>query len=125
GTVGRKAGKGRTMRLIQFVTAAGERAVGAIVDDAAPRVVQGTASVRDLALEAHRGKRTLAATVEAHGLGEGIDYDALVAEKRLLLPLDHPEPSRVVVALTGLTHLGSAQSRDSMHAKLQADDLTD
>ena len=42
-----------------------------------------------------------------------------------MLPLDHPEPSRIVVALTGLTHLGSAQSRDAMHAKLQATDLTD
>ena len=31
----------------------------------------------------------------------------------------------MVVALTGLTHLGSAQSRDSMHAKLQSADLTD
>ena len=29
------------------------------------------------------------------------------------------------MALTGLTHLGSAQSRDSMHAKLQSADLTD
>ena len=79
--------------------------------------------MRDLALEAHRGGRSLAATVEAHGLGEAVDYDALIAGKRLLVPLDHPEPSRVV-ALTGLTHLGSAQSRDAMHAKLQSADLS-
>ena len=67
----------------------------------------------------------LKSTVEAHGLGEALDYDALVAEKRLLPPLDHPEPSRVIVALTGLTHLGSAQSRNSMHVKLQSADLSD
>ena len=29
------------------------------------------------------------------------------------------------MALTGLSHLGSAQSRDAMHAKLQSADLTD
>ena len=113
------------MRLIQFVGAGGVRAVGAISDAGAPRIVRGAISVRDLALEAHRAGTSLAATVEAHGLGEAVDYNRLFEEKRMLLPLDHPEPSRVVVALTGLTHLGSAQSRDSMHAKLQGDDLTD
>jgi hypothetical protein len=113
------------MRLIQFVTSAGDRAVGAIDDEQRPRVVQGVASVRDLALEAHRNGRSLAETVEAHGLGDLVDYDALIAEKRLLVPLDHPEPSHVVLALTGLTHLGGASARNAMHAKLQGDDLTD
>jgi hypothetical protein len=113
------------LRLIQFVGSDGARAVAAISGDGVPRVVRRAQSVRDLALEAHRAGRSLAATVEAHGLGETVDYDRLIAEKRLLLPLDHPEPSRIVVALTGLTHLGSAQSRDSMHTKLQSADLTD
>ncbi len=113
------------MRLIQFVTPSGDRAVGAIADEAAPRVVNSATSVRDLALKAHRENRSLAEAVEAHGLGDAVDYDALIAEKRLLVPLDHPEPSHVVIALTGLTHLGGAQTRDSMHAKLQGADLTD
>ncbi len=113
------------MRLIQFATAEGARAVAAIVDDGGPKIVRGAGSVRDLALEAHRANRSLVETVVAHGLGDAVDYDRLIAEKRLLLPLDHPEPSRVIIALTGLTHLGSAQSRDSMHAKLQGGDLTD
>jgi hypothetical protein len=114
------------MRLIQFLVGDdGDRAVGAIIGDGAPRVVLGAESVRDLALEANRAGRSLAAEVEAQGLGDEIDYEALIADKRILLPLDHPEPSRMVVALTGLTHLGSAQSRDDMHAKLQADDLSD
>lgn len=113
------------MRLIQFADETGSRAVGAIVDGSSPRHVNSATSVRDLALEAHRSGRSLAETVEAHGLGAPVDYDALVAGKRLLVPLDHPEPSHVVVALTGLTHLGGAQARDSMHAKLQGADLTD
>jgi hypothetical protein len=113
------------MRLIQFVGSDGARAVAAIVGEGAPKIVRGATSVRDLALAAHRAKRSLVATVEAQGLGDAVDYDRLIAEKRLLLPLDHPEPPHVVVALTGLTHLGSAQSRDSMHAKLQGADLSD
>jgi hypothetical protein len=113
------------MRLIQFVEKDGRRAVGAIADGSAPRIVRNASSVRDLALEAHREGRSLADMVAAHGLGEAVDYDAVIAEKRLLLPLDHPEPSRIIVAITGLTHLGSAQSRDSMHVKLQSADLTD
>jgi len=115
----------RSMRLIQFVEMDGARAVGAITDGAGPRLVRGATNVRDLALEAHRAGRSLAAAVEGHGLGDPVDYDALLAEKRLLVPLDHPDPSRCILALTGLTHLGSAQSRDSMHAKLQSADLSD
>ena len=114
------------MRLIQFVTPAGARAVGSITDDSDdPRMVKGVTSVRDLALEAHRSGRSLAETVDAHGVGDKVDYDALIRDRRLLVPLDHPEPSRMIVALTGLTHLGSAQSRDAMHVKLQGADLTD
>src|ERR1044072_8980515 len=113
------------MRLIQFTTPSGGRAVGAISNNSGPRVVKGATSVRDLALEASRSGKSLEATVNAHGLGETVDYDKLIAEKRILLPLDHPEASRVIVALTGLSHLGSAQSRDAMHQKLQSTDLTD
>jgi hypothetical protein len=113
------------VRLIQFTAEGGVRAVGAIVGNAGPKVVRRATSVRELALEAHQSKKTLTEAVEARGLGDTVDYDRLIAEKRVLLPLDHPEPSRMIVALTGLTHLGSAQSRDAMHQKLQATELTD
>src|SRR5687767_6838012 len=103
------------MRLIQFVTPEGARAVGAISGEGAPRVVRGARCVRDLALEAHRSGRSLADVIGAHGLSEAVDYDAVIAEKRILLPLDHPDPARMLVALTGLTHLGGAKARDSMH----------
>jgi hypothetical protein len=44
----------------------------------------------------------------------------LIASKRLLPPLDHPDPTHCLVTGTGLTHLGSAQARDAMHAKAAA-----
>jgi hypothetical protein len=114
------------MRLIQFCDSNGDRRVGAIDSNlSGPITVRNVTNIRDLALEAHRSNRSLRDTVEAHGFGEEVDYDALVREKRLLVPLDHPEPSRTVIAITGLTHLGSAQSRDAMHAKLASGDLSD
>lgn len=113
------------MRLIQFLSREGERRVAAILDDGAPRRVRDTATVRQLALEAHRAGHGLHAEVERRGLGEAIDYDVLIAEQRLLLPLDHEDPSRCLMAITGLTHLGSATQRDAMHAKLAAGNLTD
>jgi hypothetical protein len=51
--------------------------------------------------------------------GETLDYDAVYAEAsewHLLAPIDVPgEPSRLTVAGTGLTHLGSAKDRQAMH----------
>jgi len=114
------------MRLIQFLASDGARKVGGIVTDGDdPKVVEGATSVRDLALAAYRAGKTLEQAVTACGFGEVIDYDRLIDEKRLLVPLDHPDLAHCVVALTGLSHLGSAASRDAMHSKLESDDLTD
>lgn len=55
-------------------------------------------------------------------LGEAFDYQPVVEEKRLLPPLTHPDPAHCLVTGTGLTHLGSADTRDAMHAKAQVDD---
>lgn len=39
-------------------------------------------------------------------------------------PLDHPDGHRVLITGTGLTHIGSMQSRDQMHALQQEHDAT-
>ncbi|MFT3800380.1 MAG: GguC family protein [Burkholderiaceae bacterium] len=114
------------MRLIQLLDDSGRRRVGAIGnDDGAPRLVIGVDSTRELALHAYRAGQSIAAAIARLGLGEEIDYDTVIERRRLLVPLDHPEPSRCTIAVTGLTHWGSAQSRDTMHAKLQGSDLSD
>ena len=41
------------------------------------------------------------------------------------MPIDHPEPARCLVSGTGLTHFGSAASRDKMHAETITENLTD
>lgn len=114
------------MRLMQFLAPDGQRQVAATMHgEELPRVVHGVRSTRDLALEARRATSSLATTVAARGLGAAIDPEAIEAEGRLLPPLDHPEPSRCVIGITGLTHLGSAASRDAMHARMEAGDVSD
>src|SRR5204862_5006855 len=56
----------------------------------------------------------------------GLAYDPLAETGRLLPPLTHPDDAHCVVSGTGLTHLGSAESRNAMHRKLaEAQALTD
>jgi hypothetical protein len=84
-------------------------------------------SVYQLALEAARGGQRLEALVDSRLTKDAIDYGELTRERRLLPPLDHPDPARWLVTGTGLSHLGSAAARDSMHAKIQKSEaeLTD
>ncbi len=107
------------MRLVQFTTPAGERRVGLVAEDGSTlRIVAGDGYVRSLALEAHRRGLSLADVVQSYATDEMADYDDIVAQKRLLPPLDHPDPAHCLLSGTGLDHLGSAQARDAMHAKL-------
>ena len=105
------------MRLIQFEPGEGVRAVG-VVDGNAILTVNGTATVRQLALDAIAAGRSLVAQVDRRGTGQAHDYDALLAEGRVLAPLDHEDPAHCVIAGTGLTHTGSAAARGQMHAKI-------
>lgn len=41
----------------------------------------------------------------------------LLDEERVLTPFQHPDPAHCLVSGTGLTHLGSAATRDAMHQK--------
>ncbi|MDE1180436.1 AraD1 family protein [Paraburkholderia sp.] len=115
------------MRLIQFMTSQGERRVGAIDDDGALRVVTGDHTVYELANRAIAAGTTLDETVRAQLGDELADYDAILRERRILAPLDHPEPARFLITGTGLTHLGSADARDKMHELAHGadEDLTD
>ncbi|WFU14589.1 AraD1 family protein [Bradyrhizobium sp. CB3481] len=99
--------------------------MGVIKEGDGPRRLNGLATTRELALEAHRHRMGVEALVDQLGVGATIAYDRIISEKRLLVPLDHPDPAHCVLAITGLTHLGSAKSRDAMHAKLQVDDPSD
>lgn len=89
-------------------------------------VVRGAVSTYALAAEALAQGTGLAAVIAARGLGEAVDLVALAAAGRLALPITHPDLTHMHLTGTGLTHLGSAATRDAMHAKLDgAETLTD
>ena len=112
------------MRLIQYLDAQGREQVGVTAGRAEPvRVVAGVHGTRELALAAIAAGRTLQAQVESLPGAPSVEtYGTLLDEGRVLPPLTHADPSRCLVSGTGLTHLGSAATRDAMHQKLAGDE---
>ncbi|WP_207100036.1 AraD1 family protein [Paracoccus shandongensis] len=112
------------MFLSQLKSPGGDRAVAARDNDSA-WIVPGVRSTRDLAGAAIAAGRGLKAELTARGRGDAVDLAAALAQGRILLPLDHDDPAHLHLTGTGLTHLGSAATRNSMHAKSDAESLTD
>ncbi len=116
------------MRLVQYRTEGGERRVAMVESEETLRVLDGTERVYDLARAAGRSGRPMTALVEERLGSQRAEYGLIAAQKRLLPPLDHPDPTRLVISGTGLDHLGSAQARDAMHQNLKVEEeetLTD
>jgi hypothetical protein len=116
------------MRIVQFRGRDDARKVGIVSDDGRSlEVVRGARSTYELAQEALRTGTRLEAVIAARRAGQTESYGDAIAEQRLLVPFDHPDPYHLLVTGTGLSHLGSAAARDSMHAKIQKEEseLTD
>ncbi|MGY2365872.1 AraD1 family protein [Pseudomonas azotoformans] len=112
------------MRLVQFELRNGERRVG-VVEGSKVREVNSARTVRELALAAIEAGVGLAQQVDSLGLGDSYDYATLLADLKILPPLDHPDPAHMLISGTGLTHLGSASARDKMHQAGDDTALTD
>ncbi|GAA2828516.1 hypothetical protein EDC40_102295 [Aminobacter aminovorans] len=115
------------MLMSQIVLADGKSRV-AMREGGTARLVNDAKSIYALALEAVRAGTTLATIVADRGLGEAVDLEAAIRAGQVLSPVRHPDPAHLHLTGTGLTHLGSAATRDSMHKKLDAsgeDALTD
>ena len=114
------------MRLMQVGGRGGRRVVAS--EGGRSWFVGRYKTVYDLANAAIARKTTLAAIVKSAGEKGVADPAALMKAGRVLPPIDHPDPAHLYVAGTGLTHLGSAATRDSMHQKVTAvaeESLTD
>ncbi|TPW26178.1 AraD1 family protein [Pararhizobium mangrovi] len=118
------------MLLSQFSTPEGT--IGVAVREgagAAARRVPGAAGIVDLATRAIDARKDMAAMVAEAGRGDAVDLEALAREGRLLAPVSHTDPAHIHVTGTGLTHLGSASTRDAMHtheeSEAKAEKLTD
>ncbi|WP_428674656.1 AraD1 family protein [Roseibium sp.] len=85
-------------------------------------ILKGVGTTYELVQEAIGKGLSLAECIRGHELGAAVDLEKLAAEKRLLLPLHHPDAAHMHLTGTGLTHLGSAATRDAMHAKAEEED---
>ena len=79
-------------------------------------VVEGVSSVYQLASEAIQCGKTIGEQIGSSRLGAAIDLDKAADENRFAVPIHHADPSHTFVTGTGLTHLGSASTRDNMHS---------
>jgi hypothetical protein len=115
------------MLLIQFKDHQGSRCVGRLEENGKVRPVSGAESTYKLAAEAIARGCGLTELVEERLHGPEHDYDQLLADGSLLPPVDHPDPAHCIITGTGLTHLGSADTRDAMHKKIsgEIETLTD
>ncbi len=104
------------MRLLQSRSGRRRQVVATEGDES--WVVRGYETVRELATAAIKRGRSIADVVKAAGRAGPADPVKLLAAGRVLSPIDHPDPAHIIVTGTGLTHLGSAATRDSMHAKV-------
>jgi len=113
------------LRLLQLLDAGGRRIVAAATAGTTARRIIDATSVYGLAAEAISVNTTLAAVLDKHGYGEDIDLLEALRGRQILPPVDHADSARVFLTCTGLTHLGSADARDRMHAKAHAADASD
>ncbi|RUR35273.1 AraD1 family protein [Vreelandella populi] len=114
------------MRLIQYLDQ--NQVHVALVEDAQtvrPITIEG--GTYALAKAAIAAGESLEQAIKSRLGDTQVDYQALIDEQRLLPPLTHPDPAHCLVTGTGLTHLGSADTRSAMHAKTQVaeEELTD
>jgi hypothetical protein len=114
------------MNLVQYVNEKNRQAV-AVVSSAGLHPVKGAVSTTALAARAKKEGKKLGALAKALASAKAENYSAAMKEKRILPPITHEDPAHCIVTGTGLSHLGSASARDSMHKKLNAgtETLTD
>lgn len=113
------------MNIVQYVNTKGKRQV-ALVQEGALHPLRKVSTTLQLAQLALASGKSLAATAQGLAASKSDSYAAALKERRVLNPVDHPDPAHCIVTGTGLTHLGSASARDAMHKKLDGEEqLTD
>src|SRR6185312_9870636 len=111
------------MRLVQIQNGANRRV--ALVDEPRLKLLAKANSVYDLATAADAKRLPLSQLIRDSLTNEALNYDEIYGGKsawKLLPPIDHPrEPASCLISGTGLTHLGSAKSRQAMHSASEAE----
>jgi hypothetical protein len=114
-----------TRRLLQHRSDEGRRSV-IFADHDSAFLLEGVETVRELAERAIAAGVSLAEAAAECGRRGDVSLEDELAAERLIVPIDHPDPAHLHLSGTGLTHLGSAESRDRMHqAAMAGEALTD
>jgi hypothetical protein len=106
-----------TMHVVQIASGTSRRV--ALVKEPVLKCLEGVSSLYELAMECVNAGASLTERIGELAVGEPISYDEVYegrSEWKLMAPIDVPgAPSRLQVAGTGLTHIGSAKERQAMH----------
>ena len=100
------------IKLIQFINGNGLPCVGVVNVDKI-EILHGIKSTYELFVETQQDASKIGDIIPGLLSGKYEDYNMISEERRLLLPLNHPDPYHTWITGTGLTHLGSA-----LHAML-------
>jgi hypothetical protein len=114
------------LRLVQLRSADGARRVAAsLADDERAHLIDGVETVYALAQIAIETDSSLRTTVTSRMSDRPVDLAGESLAGRVLAPIDHPDSAHLYLTGTGLTHLGSAESRDNMHREAAGTTVTD
>lgn len=115
------------MRIVQFLEDGGHRRIGLVEGESTVTEINAAETTYSLVLSLLESGGNIEGFVHEHGLGRSYDYSVLLSEKRVLVPVDHPDPARCWVVGTGLTHLGAGVNRSEAleQAKASAPPSTD
>jgi len=108
-------------RLLQHRAESGERRL-VLAEDGAAVFLTGTATTLELATQAIVANSTIKEVARSVASAETVDLATELAAGRFLPAIDHPDSARLILAGTGLTHLGSAEGRDKMHREMATSD---
>ena len=112
------------IRLLQHRDTNGRRRL-ILADGETATFLSAPSTTRELALLAIEERVSLVEAARARRTDETADIVADLAAGRLLAAIDHPDSARLLLAGTGLTHLGSAEGRDAMHSQAAQGTQTD
>lgn len=107
--------------LVSQITTADDTLAVIARDGTEAYVIQNATSLLDLVNESISANISLTNCITRHGLGAPVDLVRVYADGQMLLPIHHPDPAHLHLTGTGLTHLGSASTRDAMHAGADGD----
>jgi hypothetical protein len=108
------------LNIVQYIDLKNKRAVGLVAGGRLIKLKR-VASCKALAELALKDGASILNTANALATSTTEDYAAALTEKRVLPPLTHEDAAHCIITGTGLTHLGSASARDSMHKKLDGE----